>query len=140
MDLHEFLKILEEEHELAKVNVAVDPKHELGAICKIHNERANSPAFLFEKVKGHSIPVVGQLLASDRRVALAFGLSEKNVFEETVKRASDPQATRLVSSGPCQEMIFEGQEYGLQIADGNSFKWFKTLKSFRRLGSDCRSS
>ena len=68
MDLHEFLKILEAEHELVKIKAEVDAKHELGAICKIHNERPNSPALLFENVKGHKIPVVGQLLASDRRV------------------------------------------------------------------------
>jgi UbiD family decarboxylase len=110
MDLHEFLKVLEEEHELAKVRVEVDPKHELGAICKIHNEWPNSPALLFEKVKGHGIPVVGQLLATDRRVALALGLSQKNVFDETVRRASNPLPTRLVSSGPCQELVFEGND------------------------------
>jgi UbiD family decarboxylase len=110
IDLHEFLKVLEEEHELAKIRVEVDPKHELGAICKIHNERPNSPALLFEKVKGHGIPVVGQLLASDRRVALALGLSQENVFDETVRRASKPLPTRLVSSGPCQELVFEGND------------------------------
>jgi UbiD family decarboxylase len=110
IDLHEFLKVLEEEHELAKVRVEVDPKHELGAICKIHNERPNSQALLFEKVKGHGIPVVGQLLASDRRVALALGLSQENVFDETVRRASKPLPTRLVSSGPCQELVFEGND------------------------------
>jgi UbiD family decarboxylase len=110
IDLHEFLKVLEEEHELAKIRVEVDPKHELGAICKIHNERPNSPALLFEKVKGHGIPVVGQLLATDRRVALALGLSQENVFDETVRRASKPLPTRLVSSGPCQELVFEGSD------------------------------
>ena len=51
MDLREFVKVLEEEHELQKIKVEVDPKHELGAICKIHNERPNSPALLFENVK-----------------------------------------------------------------------------------------
>jgi len=110
MDLHEFLKVLEEEHELAKIRVEVDPKHELGAICKIHNERPNSPALLFEKVKGHGIPVVGQLLATDRRVALALGLSQENVFDETVRRASNPLPTRLVSNGACQELVFEGND------------------------------
>jgi 2,5-furandicarboxylate decarboxylase 1 len=108
MDLHEFLKVLEEEHELAKVRVEVDPKHEIGAICKIHNERPNSPALLFEKVKGHGIPVVGQLLASDRRVAMALGLSQGNVFDETVRRANSPLSTRQVATGPCQEVVFEG--------------------------------
>ena len=86
---------MEEEHELQKIKVEVDPKHELGAICKIHNERPNSPALLFENVKGHTIPVVGQLLASDRRVALALGLSQENVFNETVQRASNPIATAV---------------------------------------------
>lgn len=110
MDLREFLKVLEEEHELQKIKVEVDPKHELGAICKIHNERSNSPALLFEKVKGHTIPVVGQLLASDRRVALALGMSRENVFDETVRRAGTPIAPRLVSKGPCQDVVFEGAD------------------------------
>ena len=113
MDLREFLKVLEEEHELQKIKIEVDPKHELGAICKIHNERPNSPALLFESVKGHTIPVVGQLLASDRRVALALGLSQENVFNETVQRASNPIAPKLVSKGACQDIVFEGADVDL---------------------------
>jgi UbiD family decarboxylase len=113
MDLREFLKVLEEEHELQKIKVEVDPKHELGAICKIHNERPNSPALLFENVKGHRIPVVGQLLASDRRVALALGLSQENVFNETVQRASNPIAPKLVSKGASQDVVFEGVDVDL---------------------------
>ena len=113
MDLREFLKVLEEEHELQKIKVEVDPKHELGAICKIHNERPNSPALLFEKVKGHTTPVVGQLLASDRRVALALGLSRENVFNETVQRASNPIAPKLVSKGASQDIISEGADVDL---------------------------
>jgi UbiD family decarboxylase len=110
MDLREFLKVLEEEHELQKIKAEVDAKHELGAICKIHNERAHSPALLFENVKGHSAPVVGQLLASDRRVALALGLSQENVFDETVRRANKAMPTRRVPSGPCQEVVMEGDD------------------------------
>src|ERR1041384_1928819 len=110
MDLREFLDQLEKTGELHTVAAEVDPKHELGAICKIFNERPNSPALLFENVKGSTIPVVGQLLASDRRVALALGLSQRNVFEETVRRASAPIAPRRVSAGACQEVVLEGAE------------------------------
>ena len=113
MDLREFLKVLEEEHELQKIKAEVDRKHELGAICKLHNERPNGPALLFENIKGHTIPVVGQLLATDKRVALALNLSQENVFDETVRRASHPQATRRVAQGPCQEVIFEGADVDL---------------------------
>ncbi|MET0501599.1 MAG: UbiD family decarboxylase [Candidatus Binatia bacterium] len=110
LDLRHFLRVLESEGELHKIVTEVDPKHELGAICKIHNERPNSPALLFENVKGHRVPVVGQLLASDRRVALALGLSQENVFNETVARASNAIVPRLVSKGPCQEVVFEGAD------------------------------
>jgi UbiD family decarboxylase len=110
MDLRQFLRALESEGELQRVSAQVDPKHELGAICKISNERPNSPALLFENVKGSTISVVGQLLASDRRVALALGLSQENVFDETVRRATNPVATRLVATGPCQEVVIEGSD------------------------------
>ena len=109
MDLRGFLDTLEKEGELHTIAAPVDPKHELGTLCKIFNERPNSPALLFENVKGSSMPVVGQLLASDRRVALALGLSQKNAFDETVRRASKPISTRLVANGPCQEVVMEGQ-------------------------------
>src|SRR6266508_3889000 len=113
MDLREFLDKLEKEGELHTIAAQVDPKHEIGAICKIFNERPNTPALLFENVKGSTIPVVGQLLASDRRVALALGLSQKNVFEETVQRAMHPIPTRLVPNGPCQDVVMEGSDVDL---------------------------
>jgi UbiD family decarboxylase len=113
MDLREFLDKLEKEGEMHTIAAQVDPKHELGAICKIFNERPNSPALFFENVKGSTIPVVGQLLASDRRVALALGLSQRNVFEETVQRAKHPIPTRPVPNGPCQEVVMEGSDVDL---------------------------
>ncbi|HXG50860.1 MAG TPA: UbiD family decarboxylase [candidate division Zixibacteria bacterium] len=113
MDLREFLKVLEREGELHRVRVPVDPRHEIGAVCKLMNEKPGSPAVVFEQPKGSAIPVVGQLLASDRRVALALGLSEREVFEETVKRASRPTPPRLVSDGPCQEIVYEGDQVDL---------------------------
>lgn len=113
MDLRQFLRVLESEGELHRISTEVDPKHELGAICKIHNERTNSPALLFENVKGSTMPVVGQLLASDRRVALALGRSQKQVFEETVRRATHPIPTRLIPNGPCQEVVTEGSTVDL---------------------------
>src|ERR1043166_6772117 len=82
MDLRKFLDKLETEGELHTIEREVDPKHELGAICKILNERPNGPAVLFENVKGSKIPVIGKLLARDRKSALALGLSQENVFEQ----------------------------------------------------------
>jgi UbiD family decarboxylase len=110
MDLRNFLDLLAREGELQRIKTTVDPKHEIGAVCKVLNERPGSPAVLFENVKGSAIPVVGQLLASDKRVAMALGLAQENVFDETVKRATSPIPPRLVTDGPCQEVIMKGDE------------------------------
>src|ERR1051326_5530044 len=113
MDLRQFLDALEREGELKQVSAPVDPKHELGAICKILNERPGSPAVLFENVKGSKIPVVGQLLFGDKRVAMALGLSRENLYEETVRRAANAIPPRLVPKGACQEVVMEGSEVDL---------------------------
>jgi UbiD family decarboxylase len=113
MDLKEFLNVLEREGELQRIKAPVDAKHEIGAVCKILNERPGSPAVLFENVKGSAIPVVGQLLFGDKRVAMALGLSQENVFDETVKRATHPIPPRLVSEGLCQEVVMEGKDVDL---------------------------
>ena len=102
MDLRQFLRVLESKGELCRVGIPVDPKHELGAICKIHNERPNSPALLFENVKGSTIPVVGQLLASDRRVAMALGLVARKCFRRDCAEGdpSDSDEARAARAVP----------------------------------------
>lgn len=113
MDLRQFLQVLEADGELERIKAPVDPKHELGAICKILNERTGSPAVLFENVKGSTIPVVGQLLFGEKRVAMALGMSPQTMFDETVKRANHPIPPRLVGQGPCQEVVMEGEDVDL---------------------------
>lgn len=113
MELRKFIHQLEQCGELKRVTAAVDPRHEIGAICKVLNEKPNGPAVLFENVKGSAYPVVGQLLATHRRIAMALGLSERTLFEQTAARATQTMEPRLVSSGPCQEVIFTGDEVDL---------------------------
>jgi UbiD family decarboxylase len=108
-----FLDELERHGELVRVHAEVDPKHEIGAICKVLSERVNSPAVLFEHVKGSTMPVVTQLLASNRRLALALGVTEAELFDEMVKRASCPIPPERVSRAPCQEIVLEGDDVDL---------------------------
>ncbi|MGH7770318.1 MAG: UbiD family decarboxylase [Candidatus Binatia bacterium] len=108
LDLRQFLTHLESAGELQRIKAPVDAKHEIGAVCKILNERAGSPAVLFENVKGSDIPVVGQLLFGEKRVAMSLGLAPEKMFDETVKRADKPIAPRLVQEGPCQDIVMEG--------------------------------
>ena len=71
-DLREFLARLEATGELARVRVEVDPHLEMTEVCD-RTLRAAGPAILFEKPKGHTIPVLGNLFGTPRRVAMGMG-------------------------------------------------------------------
>src|SRR5213593_5109850 len=71
-DLRDFIAQLEKRALLKRIAAEVDPKLEMTEICD-RVLKAGGPALLFEKPKGHSIPVLGNLFGTTRRVALAMG-------------------------------------------------------------------
>lgn len=111
-NLSDYLGELEKLGELQRISVEVDPKHEIGAICR-KLSMIKGPAVLFEKVKGSKIPVVGQLLATNRRLAIALGCSEEDLFSETLKRAGNLIPPNFVSQGSCQEVVKHGKDVDL---------------------------
>ncbi len=70
--LKEFLLLLEREGELRRIPEMVDPKLEAAAIA-VRSMREGGPALLFENIRGSSVPLAMNILASDRRVELAIG-------------------------------------------------------------------
>ena len=78
--LKEFVDHLDDLGELQRISVPVDPRFEIPAVLdQIKGDKA--PAILFEKVKGHAIPVVGNLLGTEKRMALALGVEEGDVIQ-----------------------------------------------------------
>src|SRR5258707_15200698 len=71
-DLRDFLSQLERSGELKRVRAEVDPNLEMTEVCSRVLE-SDGPALLFENPKGHTIPVLGNLFGTTRRVALAMG-------------------------------------------------------------------
>lgn len=110
--LGDFLALLENKGELQRVSAKVDPKNEIGAICRKLNI-TKGPAVLFENVKGSTIPLVAQLLATNRRLALALGCDEKTMFEDTLQRCAKVIPPRMVSKAPCQEVVIRGKDVDL---------------------------
>ncbi len=73
-DLREFLSQLESLGELKRLGTELSPRLEMTEICD-RVLRAQGPALLFEKPIGHSIPVLGNLFGTTRRVAMAMGMN-----------------------------------------------------------------
>src|SRR5690606_9869747 len=83
-DLRDFLAQLERQGELKRIGVAVDPCLEMTEICD-RTLKAGGPALLFENPAGHSIPVLGNLFGTPRRVALAMGQEDAAALREVGK-------------------------------------------------------
>ncbi|MFZ2971195.1 MAG: 4-hydroxy-3-polyprenylbenzoate decarboxylase [Ferribacterium limneticum] len=135
-DLRDFMSQLEKTGELKRVGVEVDTRLEMTEICD-RVLRAEGPAILFEKPKGHSIPVLANLFGTPKRVALGMGEESVQALREVgkllayLKEPEPPKglkdawdklpilkqvmnmAPKTVSSAPCQEIVWEGKDVDL---------------------------
>ena len=135
-DLRDFLAQLEQLGELKRVATEVDPRLEMTEICD-RVLKAGGPAILFQKPKGHSMPVLGNLFGTPRRVALGMGQDTVEALREVGKllaylKEPDPpkglrdawdklpilkqvlsMAPKMLSGGPCQEIVWEGKDVDL---------------------------
>jgi len=135
-DLRDFLAKLERENELKRIKMEVDPRLEMTEVCD-RTLRAGGPALLFERPTGHSIPVLGNLFGTPRRVALGMGQDSVAALREVgkllayLKEPEPPKgfkdawekfpvlkqvlnmAPKVVSRAPCQEHVLAGDDVDL---------------------------
>jgi len=71
-NLRDFIDHLERRGDLRRVRAPVEPVLEITEICQ-RTLRQDGPALLFENPKNASIPLLGNLFGSTRRVAAALG-------------------------------------------------------------------
>jgi len=106
MDLRAFLDAVRKAGELYEIRRAVDPVKELGAVLNAC-ERAGKAAF-FHKVNKHEIPVVGALLSSPRRIALALGCPQSEVRARMAAATEKPVKFEMQKGkAACQEVVID---------------------------------
>ncbi len=142
-DLRDFTHQLETLGELRRVSAPVSPILEMTALCD-RVLRAGGPALLFEQPTGHSMPVLGNLFGTTRRIALGMGVDSTQSETDSLaslrdigrllcelKEPTPPQrlkdagnlltlvkavwdmAPKTISSPPCQEIVWEGNDVDL---------------------------
>jgi len=99
------------EGDVLPLSRAVKPEFELGALLKQAEERGK--CIVFQSVEGSPFPVVGSLLTSPERFALALGIANRDEFDakahaECIAAAIQiPVACTVVADAPCKEVIAE---------------------------------
>ena len=77
-DLRTYLAELETAGELVRIQREVDPRFEIAAV--IHRlQREHNKAVVFERVRGSSIPVAGNVLGSHERIARLLGVAKEAI-------------------------------------------------------------
>jgi 4-hydroxy-3-polyprenylbenzoate decarboxylase len=136
-DLRDFVAQLERMGELRRVAAEIDPRLEMTEICD-RVLKAGGPAVLFERPKGHTIPVLGNLFGTPKRVALGMGADSVAALRDVgkllafLKEPEPPQgfrdvierwipigrevlhmAPKTLATAPCQEIVWEGRDVDL---------------------------
>ena len=135
-DLRDFISGLEQRGELKRIQAPVSPILEMTEICD-RTLRKGGPALLFENTTGFSIPVLGNLFGTPKRVAMGMGAESTTELREigkllaALKEPAPPKGFKDALSklpmykkvlsmapkerrdGPCQEVIIEGDDVDL---------------------------
>ncbi len=135
-DLRDFISKLKQSGELSEVSLPVSPHLEMTELCD-RTLRAGGPALLFTQPVGHSMPVLGNLFGTPKRVALGMGASDVSELRRigqllsALKEPEPPKgfkdvlglgslvksvwdmAPRELRSAPCQDIVWEGQDVDL---------------------------
>ena len=127
---------LERMGELKRVDIPVSPHLEMTEVCD-RTLRAEGPALLFRQPTGHTIPVLGNLFGTPKRVALGMGaddLGQLRQIGHVLARLKEPEppkgfkdimgmgalvkavwdmGPKEVKGPPCQEIVWEGKDVDL---------------------------
>ncbi len=135
-DLRDFVNKLKQSGELTEVALPVSPHLEMTELCD-RTLRAGGPALLFTHPTGHTMPVLGNLFGTPKRVAMGMGASDVGELRRIgqllamLKEPEPPKgfkdvlglgslvksvwdmAPKELSTAPCQEVVWEGKEVDL---------------------------
>ena len=133
--LGDFLNVLQDDGELVRVGVLVDPVLEIAEIVdRLCKSPGGGPCVLFERVRGSTMPVVANVLGSHQRMCRALGVTS---FDEVADRLAElitpqlpeswldkikavPQFAqwsklppKIVRTGACQQVVQLGRDVDL---------------------------
>ncbi|HBQ27448.1 MAG TPA: menaquinone biosynthesis decarboxylase, partial [Syntrophomonas sp.] len=126
-DLREFIDRLEQEGELKRIDVEVDPELEIAEITD-RVSKDYGPALLFKNVKGSDMPVLINAFGSEKRMNMSLGVNKlddiaQDIIDIIEIADSIPKSMldkvkilprlaeissfmpRIVKSGICQEVV-----------------------------------
>jgi 4-hydroxy-3-polyprenylbenzoate decarboxylase len=136
-DLRGFLQALERRGDLKRISVKVDPRLEITEVC-LRTLDSDGPALLFEHPGDGTIPLLGNLFGSPRRIAAALereSITDLREIGTILAFLREPEwpadvgsmldklpawrkllhlTPRVIQTASCQEHVIEGNQVDLE--------------------------
>jgi UbiD family decarboxylase len=111
-DLREYLAALETRGKLHHVKKEVDPGWEVAAVLRRVFQRVpreRRPAVMFERIKGHDMPLVAGILGASPEVyALALETTVDGIADKWAEAQNHPIPPLRVATGPVKDVVLTG--------------------------------
>ncbi len=107
-----WLASLEDRGELRTIAAPVSLDYEIAA-CLAQSDRG--PALRFERVTGHAMPIVGNLLNGVSWFAEAVGAAPATLQSRIIAAIDKPLRPRITEAAPCQEHIVSDPDLAKEL-------------------------
>ena len=105
-DLRGFLDLLRQQGQLCEIRTPVNRVHEAGAILRACEQ--DGRATLFHDIEGSRVPLVGGVLGSHERIALALGCRRDELGDVLDAATRNPIGWKVDEALPaCQEVVID---------------------------------
>ncbi|MDH5450519.1 MAG: UbiD family decarboxylase [Candidatus Bathyarchaeota archaeon] len=114
-DLRTFIQYVEEKapNHIVRVHKTVKAQYEIPAIISKLDRQNMFPTLVFENVEGYEMPVLTNLYASRKGLAMALETTEKELFKVYSTKMKNCLSPKLLEDGPIKEVIKEGEDVNL---------------------------
>jgi len=109
-DLRSFVAAYERAHpgEVIRIAAPVSLEEDVMALVLEYERRRRYPILLFERVAGHDIPIVCNVVASRRALAFSLGVDERGLAAEYGRRIKDYVKPVVVTDAPFRHRTVTG--------------------------------
>jgi UbiD family decarboxylase len=114
-DLRSFVSAYERAHpgEVVRIAEPVSIEHDVMAVVLEYERRRRWPILVFEKVAGHDIPIITNVVASRRALAWALGVDERSLAGEYGRRIKEHVKPVIVADPPFRQRVVSGDAVDL---------------------------
>lgn len=109
-DLRGFVETYGRAHpdEVVRIGDPVDLEHDVMAVVLEYERRRRHPVLLFERVRGHDMPIVANVVASRRALAFALGVPERELAAEYARRIKERIKPVILPDPPFRHRLVTG--------------------------------